>query len=175
MTNNHIGRLACSRQFVCSLIPAALPSQLLCNVTSGSFLEADQLREINFPQQPHACNGVLQRIIDEECDIMRKYFRFHHSNCPQLKGEGGEGGDFWRNWSSLVKQWKQSWKSWLSNVNGGLLVFSYAIWVHKKEVYSWMNLICIPLFVDIQVKTRHKRIASFFLNTLSRLPMVVFD
>ncbi len=60
--------------------------QFLRNVTSGSFLEADQLREINVPLQPHACNAVLQRIIDEECDITQKYFRFHHSNYPQLTG-----------------------------------------------------------------------------------------
>lgn len=65
--------------------------QFLHNVTLGSFLEADQLREINVPLQPHACNDVLRRIIDEECDIMQKHFRFHHSNCPQLRG-GSRGG-----------------------------------------------------------------------------------
>lgn len=59
--------------------------QFLRNVTSGSFLEADQLREINVPLQPHACNAMLRGIIDEECDIMQKYFRFHQSNCLQLK------------------------------------------------------------------------------------------
>lgn len=29
---------------------------------------------------------LLQRIIDEECDIMQIYFRYHLSNCPQLNG-----------------------------------------------------------------------------------------
>lgn len=91
MTNNHIGRLTCSREFVCSLIPAALPSKRLRNVTLGSFLEADQRRELNFPPQPHACSVALRGIIDEECDIMQKYFRFHLSNCLQLKGGRGAG------------------------------------------------------------------------------------
>lgn len=89
MTNNHTGRLTCSREFVCSLIPAALPPELLRNVTLGWFLEADQLRELNFTPQPHACSVALRGIIDEECDIMQKYFRFHLSNCPQLKRGGG--------------------------------------------------------------------------------------
>lgn len=76
--------------------------QFLCNVTSGSFLEADQLREINVPLQPHACNAMLRRFIDGECDIMQKYFRFHRSNCPQFKrGVGGEVR-FRRNLSTLV-------------------------------------------------------------------------
>lgn len=86
MTNNHTGRLVCSLESMCSLIPAALPFQFLHNVTSGSFLEADQPREINVPLQPHACNAALRRIIDEGGDIMQRRFRFHQSNCPQLKG-----------------------------------------------------------------------------------------
>ena len=36
----------------------------LCNVTSGSFLEGDQLREINVPLQSCACNTVSWRFID---------------------------------------------------------------------------------------------------------------
>lgn len=33
---------------------------------------------------------MLGRIIDEDCDIMQKRFRFHQSNCPQLKGRLSE-------------------------------------------------------------------------------------
>lgn len=46
--------------------------QLLRNVTSGSFLEADQQREINVPPPPYACNTALCRIINEGCDILQK-------------------------------------------------------------------------------------------------------
>lgn len=91
MTNNHIGRLVCSLEFVFSNTGSSA-SQFLRNVTSGSFLEADQQREINVPLRGHMhVPPLLRRIIDEECDITQKYFRLCRSNCPQLKGMAGEG------------------------------------------------------------------------------------
>lgn len=151
---------------------------LLRNVTSGSFLEADQPREINVPLQPHACSVVLQRIIDEECDIMQKHFRFHRINCPQLNRR-----DFRRNQRALVRRRKQSCKSrlskhWRRRIMG-LLICNLS--AQRGSISGWVWF-AFPLYFDIQA-TLHKRIKSFlntflahtFLWSLMKSIRAVFD
>lgn len=130
--------------------------QLLRNVTSGSFLEADQLREINVPLQPHACNAVLRRIIDEECDIMQKCFRFHRSNCPQLN-EGTFGGIWARRWNaeSEVLTFEHQWRII------GLLICNLG--AQKGSISGWFWF-AFPFYFDIQAKLHRRIMASFFFT-----------
>lgn len=132
--------------------------QFLRNVTSGSFLEADQLREINVPLQLHACNAVTENYrlrVWHHANIL--YFHYHLSNCPQLKGE------FQRNLNILVKNWEQSLKFWLSTTLADYRYFHMQC-LCTKGVNFWKGFILYAL----TSKPNYIRIiASPFFNSLS--------
>lgn len=107
--------------------------QLLRNVTSGSFLEADQQREINVPPPPYACNTALCRIIDEGCDILQK--------IPPLFNH--EEGTFRGIWADVAGR--------AGTPEFPILVvdyrFSHMQSESTKVVYFWRNLICISFML----------------------------
>lgn len=64
---------------------------LLRNVTLGSFLEADQLREIIVPLQPHACNARVTEKYRSSVTSCRSTSALPTQIAHSLNGGGGGG------------------------------------------------------------------------------------
>lgn len=128
----------------------------LCNVTSGSFLEADQLWEINFPLLPHACNMELRGII-YECDITQKYFRSqHHHRLQIIEGHfGGMWGCWWNTKSRLLTFQHQ-------RRIVGLLICNLS--AQKQSIPGWIWFAFL-LYLSSQGKL-YRRIISLVINVL---------